>query len=55
MSHIMRQVEDEAALRGEGDKLSTLRELMHPSNRKRIILGMIIMVFMQFAGSNAIK
>lgn len=40
---------------GECGLLSQLKELRIPSNRKRIFLGFMVFVFMQFAGSNAIN
>jgi len=35
--------------------MAQLRELAMPENRRRIVLGVLIFIFMQFAGSNAIN
>jgi hypothetical protein len=49
------QVEQERqATHGKG-LLAELREMILPANRRRIILGVVIFIFMQMAGSNAIN
>lgn len=49
------QVEQERhAVEGKGF-LAELREVALPGNRRRLILGVMIFVFMQMAGSNAIN
>lgn len=48
----MAAVEEEKTCRADSNQWT---ELLVPSNRKRIILGILIFIFMQFAGSNAIK
>jgi len=49
------QVEQERhATQGKG-LLAELREVALPGNRKRLILGVMIFIFMQMAGSNAIN
>jgi len=40
---------------GEGGMLSQFKALRTPSNRKRIFIGVMVFIFMQFAGSNAIN
>jgi hypothetical protein len=55
MFRIMEQIEQErAAVSGKG-LLAEYRELAMPGNRRRIVVGVLIFVFMQFAGSNAIN
>ena len=51
----MEVVDNDRDRYGEFGMLAQLKELRIPSNRKRIILGVLIFVFMQFAGSNAIN
>ncbi|KAE8154424.1 general substrate transporter [Aspergillus avenaceus] len=55
MDDIIHQLEDERATNpGEGLWVE-IKELMRPDVRNRVILGLLIMVFFQFAGSNAIN
>ena len=53
---VMDQIEQERiASGGKRGLLAEIRELAMPGNRKRIIIGIFIFIFMQFAGSNAIN
>jgi hypothetical protein len=51
----MSTVYDHREDRTGGGMLSQWKELGNPGNRRRISIGVAIFVFMQFAGSNAIK
>jgi MFS family permease len=52
---VLDQIEQErSASHGKGF-LAELREMVMPGNRKRITIGVLIFVFMQMAGSNAIN
>jgi hypothetical protein len=51
----MSTVYDHREDRTGGGMLSQWKELGNPGNRRRIFIGIAIFVFMQFAGSNAIK
>jgi len=53
--HIMSTVYDHREDRTGGGMLSQWKELGNSGNRRRIFIGVAIFVFMQFAGSNAIK
>lgn len=51
----MDTVNDELERRPNGGMIGEWKELAVPSNRKRITVGVIIFIFMQMAGSNAIN
>lgn len=51
----MATVYDHREDRTGGGMLSRWKELGRPSNRRRIFIGVVIFIFMQFAGSNAIN
>lgn len=55
LAHIMVTVNDHMEICGDGGLISHWKKLRIPSNRKRVLLGVTVMCFMQFAGSNAIK
>ena len=52
---ISRQIEEERMQTAGKGLLAEFRELCRPGNRRRIMLGVLIFVFMQMAGSNAIN
>lgn len=53
---IIAQIEDELTSVHKGGLFGQFQELFtQPLNRRRILLGFLIFVFMQFAGSNAIN
>ncbi|KAJ5115380.1 hypothetical protein NUU61_001139 [Penicillium alfredii] len=54
VTDILQQLELERA-NSLGNSRAALRELMQPGIRNRVFLGVIIMVFFQMAGSNAIN
>ncbi|CEJ56450.1 hypothetical protein PMG11_02656 [Penicillium brasilianum] len=51
---ILQQLELERAMSPDGT-LSSVKELMQPGIRYRLFLGVVIMIFFQMAGSNAIN
>lgn len=52
---VMDQIEQERlATHGKG-VMAEVREMAMPGNRRRIIIGVLIFIFMQFAASNAIN
>lgn len=51
---ILQQLELERAMSPDGT-LSSVKELMQPGIRYRVFLGVVIMIFFQMAGSNAIN
>lgn len=55
LAHIMMAANDISEASGNGGLISHWKKLRVPSNRKRIFIGITVFVFMQFAGSNAIK
>jgi hypothetical protein len=55
LAHIMDTVNDELERCPNGGMLSQWKELAIPSNRKRVLVGVFIFIFMQGAGSNAIN
>lgn len=55
MTQIMNVVEEELLLHADRNMLHEIRELAAPGNRKRIIIGVLMFTFMQWAGSNAIN
>lgn len=55
LSHIMDVADEEAQLRIAGGVMAKWRACLLPSNRKRILLGVAVFVFMQLAGSNAVS
>jgi hypothetical protein len=52
---IVRQIEEERMLVSGKGIMAEFRELFGPNNRYRIFLGVMLFVFMQMAGSNAIN
>ncbi|KAJ5690314.1 hypothetical protein N7462_004706 [Penicillium macrosclerotiorum] len=54
IENILQQLEIERAT-GPGNHRSIVRELLQPDIRYRVFLGIIIMIFFQMAGSNAIN
>lgn len=55
LAHIMVVANDIREASGSGGLIPQWKKLRIPSNRKRVFLGITVFVFMQFAGSNAIK
>jgi sugar porter (SP) family MFS transporter len=55
LAHIMDTVNDEFESNPTGGMMAQWKELAAPSNRKRILVGVFIFIFMQGAGSNAIN
>lgn len=55
LQYIMNDFEEEQMHHHSHGFAGTLKELNIPSNRKRIVLGVLIFTFMQWAGSNAIN
>ncbi len=51
---ILQQLELERAMSPDGT-LSSVKEIMQPGIRYRVFLGVVIMIFFQMAGSNAIN
>lgn len=51
----MDAVNDELERRPNGGMLGEWKELAMPSNRRRVMVGVFIFIFMQMAGSNAIN
>ena len=51
---ILRQLEHERAIIPDGT-FSSVKELMQPGIRYRVLLGVVLMIFFQMAGSNAIN
>lgn len=52
---IVRQIEEERMLVSGKGIMAEFREVFGPNNRYRIFLGVMLFVFMQMAGSNAIN
>lgn len=52
---IVRQIEEERLLVSGKGLIAEFKELFGPNNRYRIFLGVMIFIFMQMAGSNAIN
>ncbi|KAH8879377.1 general substrate transporter [Thozetella sp. PMI_491] len=52
---IFNQIAYEESLVGPTGFVPTLREMAEPSNRRRLVIGVFLFVFMQMAGSNAIN
>ncbi|KAH3943884.1 hypothetical protein HBI56_045600 [Parastagonospora nodorum] len=55
LTHIMDTVNDEFETRPSGGMIGQWKELAVPSNRRRVLVGVFIFIFMQGAGSNAIN
>jgi sugar porter (SP) family MFS transporter len=55
LTHIMDTVNDEFETRPNGGMIGQWKELAIPSNRRRVLVGVFIFIFMQGAGSNAIN
>ncbi|CAD0083812.1 unnamed protein product [Aureobasidium vineae] len=55
LTHIMDTVNEQLESPHDQGLVSQFKELRVPSNRRRILAGFFIFVFMQFAGSNAIN
>ncbi|KAL5116110.1 hypothetical protein ACEQ8H_006006 [Pleosporales sp. CAS-2024a] len=55
LAHIMDSVNDELETSPSGGMLGQWKELAVPSNRRRVLVGAFIFIFMQGAGSNAIN
>lgn len=52
---IFQQMEHEMALSEGKTFKSSLKEMSKPGNRKRLLTGVLMFIFMQMAGSNAIN
>ncbi|EAQ87472.1 hypothetical protein CHGG_04091 [Chaetomium globosum CBS 148.51] len=52
---ILNQIAYEDSVAGPSGVKATLREMAEPSNRRRLSIGVVLFVFMQMAGSNAIN
>lgn len=55
LSFIADAAEEEAEFRVSGGVMAKWRACLKPGNRKRLLLGIAIFVFMQLAGSNAVS
>jgi sugar porter (SP) family MFS transporter len=55
LAYIMDTVNEEIETRPNGGSISQWKESAAPSNRRRILVGVFIFIFMQGAGSNAIN
>jgi hypothetical protein len=52
---VLDQIEQERQHTAGKGMMAELKEMVVPGNRKRITIGVLIFIFMQFAGSNAIN
>ncbi|KAK6222906.1 hypothetical protein LQW54_000716 [Pestalotiopsis sp. IQ-011] len=52
---IFRQLESEREFEDRSGRFSVFKEMRRPGNRQRLIIGVLMFIFMQMAGSNAIN
>ncbi|POY72650.1 hypothetical protein BMF94_4478 [Rhodotorula taiwanensis] len=55
LAGIMNQVENERQLTAGADRFQVVRETFGPNNRIRLLKGVILMIFFQWSGTNAIN
>ncbi|KAM0793008.1 hypothetical protein ACM66B_000501 [Microbotryomycetes sp. NB124-2] len=55
LAGIVEQVENERAVTAGAGRFSVVRETFGPTNRVRLFKGVVLMIFFQFSGTNAIN